>query len=185
MVPALESSMSSVDELALSSKKGLEERRGSLAVQPFLHELCKRCHHATNFNKWWTSDSLYEVQYFKLFEPYVVLNRKKLIQCKDYFAGRFYNKISLFNALKHYEYKFIVAPGVFFAHPCAKSCLVATISVYEVTLHWSVQEGAIDLSLTLPQWPLLSCACFLCLSMFLALLEWCSYLESLLHTRQF
>lgn len=72
-------------------------------------------HAGTNFVKWRTSTTPYNIRVSKDFEPYIVC-KKSIVRYDTRFVGFGWNKVSHIMALDAEEYEFVVLPDVFIIH---------------------------------------------------------------------
>ncbi|KAM7540657.1 hypothetical protein Aperf_G00000030884 [Anoplocephala perfoliata] len=113
IVPAFETFNSQLD--FPSTKEDLLQRIASGVVKPFRIDVWQAGHWATNYSRWYTSDSAYEVQWDADFEPYILI-RREYGQFDENFVGFGWNKVSFFMLLDALNFKFVVLPDAFIIH---------------------------------------------------------------------
>jgi len=114
IIPAFETKNTNTS--APRNKTSLQEMLRSGSVTPFHFPVFTPGHQPTNFKKWETAESPYEVFYQQYFEPYMVMERKTFPRFAQRFVGRYYDKSSHAMQLYFLKYKFMVAPDSFLVH---------------------------------------------------------------------
>lgn len=85
-------------------------------IVPFRSKEWPQGHNVTNFLKWKTSQTEYEVTWKVDFEPYVIINKKLSPKYDKRFVGFGWNKVSYTMELNQAGFKFIVLPYAFIVH---------------------------------------------------------------------
>jgi hypothetical protein len=91
-------------------------RREPGTYLPFDSDRFPKGHGPTNFDKWYTSSEVFQVNYDLRFEPYFVVSKKHLPPLWEYFDGFGLNKWTWVNELHLAGYNFMVAPNSFLVH---------------------------------------------------------------------
>ena len=81
----------------------------------FLHDVWEAGHAPTDFARWRTATTPYQVNWRKDFEPYIVAPRE-VARYDTRFAGFGWNKVSHIMELRFSGTSFIVLPNVFIVH---------------------------------------------------------------------
>lgn len=97
------------------SKKQLLSMLATKSVMPFRHDVWAVGHSPTNYTKWKTASSPYNVEWKPDFEPYVVV-KSTVVEYDPTFMGFGWNKVSHIMELNAQGYEFIVLPDTFIIH---------------------------------------------------------------------
>lgn len=126
VIPAFEKSSKNgkIDKTTLSTKPELVkvmEDKNQTAYKIFLLKSKKQAHNATNYDKWYTSNEMYDVDYEVDYEPYIVVRKdSNLPPFWEHFTGFGRNKLEWIEELYISGYKFKVAPDLFLIHKSHK-----------------------------------------------------------------
>ncbi|CAJ0928179.1 unnamed protein product, partial [Mesorhabditis belari] len=85
-------------------------------VRPFRQEIWPQGHFATDFEKWKTSEGVYEISYQHDFEPYFLIRKSECPPFDERFVGFGWNKVAHSMVLNKMGYTFRVLPDVFLLH---------------------------------------------------------------------
>ncbi|XP_065647225.1 xylosyl- and glucuronyltransferase LARGE2s isoform X2 [Hydra vulgaris] len=114
VVPAFETYQYKLDYPL--SKKQLIEYWGSQKVDTFRGEVWQQGHAATDFQRWKTSSTDYEVRWEVDFEPYILVKKSSVPLYDMRFVGFGWNKVSHIMELHALRFKFVVAANGFIVH---------------------------------------------------------------------
>lgn len=106
---------SNADELSApyATKEGIHSLWNAGVAHPFNGESFPAGHRATNFTRWFTSESEYIAEYEAGYEPYLLLRSSIKIQFDESFVGFGYDKVSFIMELQAAGYKFVVFPMIY------------------------------------------------------------------------
>ncbi|KAL3266023.1 hypothetical protein HHI36_010212 [Cryptolaemus montrouzieri] len=97
------------------NKKQLLSMLATKALMPFRQDVWAVGHSPTNYTKWKTATSAYNVEWKPDFEPYVVV-KNTVVEYDPTFMGFGWNKVSHIMELNAQGYEFIVLPDAFIIH---------------------------------------------------------------------
>lgn len=113
IVPAFESKEYKFDYP--SSKEELKKSLDLGEVSVFRDQIWPDGHKQTDFEKWRSSSNIYEVQWARKFEPFIVTSRD-VPRFDERFIGFGWNKVEHITQLAAMRYKFLVLPEAFIIH---------------------------------------------------------------------
>ena len=120
IVPAFERIISQSEHVTPGALPGTKEKLfddiSSHTIMPFHVAYFAPGHGPTNFEKWYESNSAYQIEWEPRFEPYIVAYRPGLPRYFDAFTGYGYNKLSWIMEISLAGYSFYVLPQSFLTH---------------------------------------------------------------------
>lgn len=111
VVPAFETKLGEIP----STKKEIKQLWKKKLAQQIALQTHAPSHRATDYVKWFETETIYSIQYEMYYEPYVV-SRKTIPSYSEMFRGYGNDKDQLFAELDVRHYKFYVLPNVFVVH---------------------------------------------------------------------